>query len=153
MRPHLLGHLDRLSIGRMGDGSISRSVWRDERARGRRYVGDDSRGCAILVGAMADSATAAVVSLSLGAGCLTSVGAYWASTTDYSKTHAGLLSGLMNTGANLGGAVSPSLTPWIAAQWGWPVSLATAGGIALIGAALWLKIDPGKGLQGRSEKL
>jgi len=104
-------------------------------------------GCAILVGAMADSATAAVVSLSLGAGCLYfSVGAYWASTTDYSKTHAGLLSGLMNTGANLGGAVSPSLTPWIAAQWGWPVSLATAGGIALIGAALWLKIDPGKGV-------
>ena len=38
-----LGHLDRLSIGRMGDGSSSRGVWRDERARGRRYVGDDSR--------------------------------------------------------------------------------------------------------------
>jgi ACS family glucarate transporter-like MFS transporter len=109
-------------------------------------------GCAIVVGAMADSPPLAIASLSLGAGFLYfSVGAYWASTTDYSKTHAGLLSGLMNTGANLGGAISPSLTPWIAGQWGWPAALATAGAMALVGAALWLKIDPGKGLQLRPQ--
>ncbi len=104
-------------------------------------------GCAIALGAFIDSPTVAIASLSLGAGCLYfSVGAYWASTSDLSKPHAGTLSGLMNTGANLGGAVSPSLTPWIAAHWGWPVSLAFAGSIAAIGALLWLKIDPGKGL-------
>jgi ACS family glucarate transporter-like MFS transporter len=84
----------------------------------------------------------AIVSLSVGAGCLYfAVGAYWASTSDLSKTHAGTLSGLMNTGANLGGALSPSLTPWMAAQWGWSVALAAAGAIALLGAVLWLKID------------
>jgi ACS family glucarate transporter-like MFS transporter len=47
----------------------------------------------------------------------------------------------MNTGANLGGALSPSLTPWMANEWGWPVALAAAGAIAMVGAALWLKID------------
>jgi ACS family glucarate transporter-like MFS transporter len=47
----------------------------------------------------------------------------------------------MNTGANVGGALSPSLTPWMAAEWGWPVALAAAGAIAVVGAALWLKID------------
>jgi ACS family glucarate transporter-like MFS transporter len=54
----------------------------------------------------------------------------------------------MNTGANLGGALSPSLTPWMAAQWGWSVALAVAGAIALLGAALWLKIDLSKKLDG-----
>jgi len=103
-------------------------------------------GCAIAVGGFVDSALLAIASLSLGAGCLYfAVGAYWASTTDLSKTHAGALSGLMNTGANVGGAISPSLTPWIAAQWGWSVSLATAGAIALLGAALWIWIKPGEG--------
>jgi ACS family glucarate transporter-like MFS transporter len=52
----------------------------------------------------------------------------------------------MNMGANIGGAVSPTITPWIADQWGWPVSLATAAFIAFLGGILWLNIDPGKGL-------
>lgn len=104
-------------------------------------------GCAIALGAFVSSPMFAIASLSLGAGCLYfSVGAYWASTSDMSKTHAGTLSGLMNTGANLGGTISPSLTPWIAVHWGWPISLAFAGTVALLGAVLWVKIDPGKGI-------
>lgn len=104
-------------------------------------------GAAIGIGGFVDSPLMAVASLSLGAGCLYfTVGAYWASTTDLSNTHAGTLSGLMNTGANLGGAVSPVLTPWIATHWSWPASFAVAGSITLLGAMLWLWIDPGKGL-------
>jgi ACS family glucarate transporter-like MFS transporter len=104
-------------------------------------------GLAIAAGAYADSAFMAVASLSLGAGCLYfAVGAYWASITDLSKVHTGALSGLMNTGANLGGALSPSLTPWMAVQWGWPLALAVAGAVALLGAILWIWIDSGKGL-------
>jgi MFS transporter, ACS family, glucarate transporter len=104
-------------------------------------------GCAIVVGAFSDSAGPAIASLSLGAGCLYfAVGAYWASTSDLSKTRAGALSGLMNTGANLGGAISPTLTPWLAAQWSWPMALATAGAVAMVGAVLWLKIDAGQRL-------
>jgi ACS family glucarate transporter-like MFS transporter len=114
--------------------------------RGRLMAGMSGMacaGCAIAIGAFADSALAAVACLSVGAGCLYfAVGAYWASTSDLSKTHAGALSGLMNTGANLGGALSPTLTPWMAAQWGWPMALAAAGAVALVGAVLWLKIDP-----------
>jgi ACS family glucarate transporter-like MFS transporter len=102
-------------------------------------------GCAIAAGAFADSALFAIASLSVGAGCLYfAVGAYWASTSDLSKAHAGTLSGLMNTGANIGGALSPSLTPWMADRWGWPSALAAAGAIALVGAVLWLKIDLAK---------
>ncbi|HET8721566.1 MAG TPA: MFS transporter [Nitrospira sp.] len=113
--------------------------------RGRLMAGMSGMacaGCAIVVGAFAESALTAVACLSLGAGCLYfAVGAYWASTSDLSRTHAGALSGLMNTGANLGGALSPTVTPWMAAHWGWPTALATAGAVALVGAILWLKID------------
>jgi ACS family glucarate transporter-like MFS transporter len=104
-------------------------------------------GCAITIGGFIDSPIVGIGSLSLGAGCLYfSVGAYWASTTDLSKSHAGTLSGLMNTGANLGGAISPTLTPWIAAHWGWPTSLGTAAAIAILGGFMWLRIDPAQGL-------
>lgn len=108
-------------------------------------------GCAIIAGGFAASPLLAIASLSAGAGCLYfTVGAYWASTTDLSKAHAGTLSGLMNTGANVGGAISPVLTPWIAGYWGWPVSLAAAGFVAFTGAALWLRIKPGEGLREHS---
>jgi MFS transporter, ACS family, glucarate transporter len=113
--------------------------------RGRLMAGMSGMicaGCAIAAGAFSDSAFLAVASLSVGAGCLYfAVGAYWASTSDLSKAHAGTLSGLMNTGANVGGALSPSLTPWMADQWGWPMALAAAGAVAVMGAVLWLKID------------
>jgi ACS family glucarate transporter-like MFS transporter len=105
-------------------------------------------GLAIALGGLIDSPFLAIGSLSLGAGWLYfSVGAYWASTTDLSKTHAGTLSGLMNTGANIGGAISPTLTPWLANHWGWPVSLGVAAAIAIVGGLIWLTIDPGKGLR------
>ncbi|HEX9154472.1 MAG TPA: MFS transporter, partial [Nitrospira sp.] len=53
-------------------------------------------GCAVAIGGFIDSPFIGIASLSIGAGCLYfAVGAYWASTTDLSKTHAGTLSGLM----------------------------------------------------------
>ncbi|HEY6973217.1 MAG TPA: MFS transporter [Nitrospiraceae bacterium] len=107
-------------------------------------------GLAVGIGGYAESPWLAVASLSLGAGWLYfAVGAYWASTTDLSKPYAGTLAGLMNTGANLGGALSPTVTPWLADRWGWPVSLLVAALIALAGALMWLKIDPGKGLMAK----
>ena len=118
---------------------------------GRKVVGIAGMTLAaatIAFGALMESPYLAIASLSMGAGWLYfTVGAYWSSTSDLSKAHAGSLSGLMNMGANIGGAISPSLTPWIAQQWGWPVSLGVAALIALIGGILWLKIDPGKGLE------
>jgi ACS family glucarate transporter-like MFS transporter len=100
-------------------------------------------GTAIAVGSLAASPALAIISLSFGAGWLYfTVGAYWTSATDLSKTHTGILSGIMNTGANLGGAISPTLTPWIADYWGWPAALGAAALVAIAGAVMWLKIDP-----------
>jgi ACS family glucarate transporter-like MFS transporter len=121
---------------------------------GRKLVGMAGMTLAaatIALGALMESPYLAIASLSLGAGWLYfTIGAYWSSTSDLSKTHAGSLSGLMNMGANIGGAISPTLTPWIAQQWGWPVSLGIAALIAFIGGILWLNIDPGRGLDSKN---
>lgn len=106
-------------------------------------VGMVVAGGLIALGAWADQQALAIGCLSLGAGWLYfTVGAYWSVTTDLSKTHAGTLSGVMNMGANVGGAVSPSLTPWLADQWGWTAALLTAALIAIFGGLMWMKIDP-----------
>ena len=105
-------------------------------------------GGLIALGAWVDSQAVAIACLSLGAGWLYfTVGAYWSVTTDLSKTHAGTLSGVMNMGANVGGVVSPSLTPWLADQWGWTASLLVAALIAFCGGVMWLKIDASQKLE------
>lgn len=121
--------------------------------KGRAWTGMAGMGLAglaVAIGAFVESPWWAIASLSLGAGWLYfTIGAYWASTTDITKSHAGTLSGLMNMGANIGGAISPTLTPWLADHWGWPISLLMAALIAGVGGMMWLMIDPGKGLEGR----
>lgn len=121
--------------------------------RGRAWVGGLGMllaSVSIVWGAYTESPFVALGLLSLGAGWLYfSVGAYWASTVDLSKSHAGTLSGLMNTGANIGGALSPTLTPWLAEQVGWAAALGAAAGVALLGCLLWLGVKPGDGLRQR----
>lgn len=118
--------------------------------RGRATVGGSGMvlsGVTIAAGAMAEAPMLALALLSLGAGFLyLTVGAYWTCTVDLSKAHAGTLSGLMNTGANIGGSLSPTLTPWLAEQIGWAAALSIAAAVAVIGGALWVNIRPEGGL-------
>ena len=107
----------------------------------------------IIIGANVEAPYVAITFLSFGAGWLYfTVGPFWSSATDLSKPYAGTLSGLMNTGANLGGTLSPTLTPWIADSFGWPVALGLAATIAFIGGICWLMIQPGLGLKIESSK-
>ncbi len=122
--------------------------------KGRSWLGFAGMSLAalsIILGANIETPFVAIGLLSLGAGWLYfTVGAFWSIPIDLSKSHAGILSGLMNTGANLGGTLSPTLTPWLANQFGWSVSLGVAAAIALIGAFAWLKIRPGDELRGNT---
>jgi ACS family glucarate transporter-like MFS transporter len=119
--------------------------------RGRSYVGFTGMvlsGTCIVAGSQVAAPYAAIVLLSLGAGFLYfTVGAFWAGTIDLAPRHAGTLSGMMNTGANLGGTISPTLTPWLAEHFGWTVSLGVAAGIAWLGGLLWLWVRTGDGLR------
>jgi len=42
----------------------------------------------------------------------------------------------------IGGAVTASLTPWIAQRFGWVTSFAIAAVLAVIGAICWMTVHP-----------
>jgi ACS family glucarate transporter-like MFS transporter len=48
----------------------------------------------------------------------------------------------MNMGAQIGGAVTAQLTPWIARDFGWTASFLVAAGLCVLGSAAWLVVDP-----------
>jgi ACS family glucarate transporter-like MFS transporter len=80
-----------------------------------------------------------------GAGALyLSQSSFWAVSADISGELSGVVSGVMNTGCQIGGAVTASLTPYLAIRLGWNGAFAFAAALALIGAALWLFVDPGR---------
>lgn len=99
----------------------------------------------LLLGAHTRSAYLAAASLTLSTALvLVTEGPYWASMTQISGPHSGTGGGVMNFGSNLGGLISPVVTPWLAARVGWEMALALAAGLAIVGALLWLgiTIDP-----------
>ncbi len=69
-------------------------------------------------------------------------GPFWATATEIAGGRSGLAGGIMNTGCNVGGLVSPALTPVLAATIGWENALHVAAALAVVAAALWLGIDP-----------
>ena len=112
-----------------------------------------SASICITIGLQITEAYPAILTMSLGAGCLYfSVGSFWAATIDLSKKHSGTLSGIMNTGANLGGTVSPLLTPWLAEKFGWTASLQVAAAIAFIGGILWVFVKAGDPIEVNNRK-
>jgi ACS family glucarate transporter-like MFS transporter len=89
-----------------------------------------------------DARVAALV-LAGGAGALYfAQSAFWALSADIGGRSAGLVSGIMNMGSQLGGVCTASLTPFIADAFGWESSFLTAAIVCLIGAVLWIFIDP-----------
>jgi ACS family glucarate transporter-like MFS transporter len=100
-------------------------------------------GVFILIGATTETPILAVVFLSLSIGTLyMSVSSFWAVTIDLTRTYAGTAAGFMNMGGNLGGTVSPSLTPYLAQNYNWETALCVMSGLCVFGALCWLGVDP-----------
>lgn len=107
----------------------------------------------LVFGSMAESAGAATVILAGGAGAIyLSQSAYWSVTADFAGPHAGVVAGVMNMGCQVGGAITASLTPWIAAALGWQSAFFVAAALAVIGAFAWLLVDPTRHLEQRIGK-
>jgi ACS family glucarate transporter-like MFS transporter len=85
----------------------------------------------------------AVAILAGGAGALyLSQSSFWSVTADIAGPHSGVVSGFMNMGCQIGGAITASLTPWIAEHYGWIAAFGTAATLAVIGAAAWCFVRP-----------
>jgi MFS transporter, ACS family, glucarate transporter len=110
---------------------------------GLAAFGIAAAGIFIAFGSQVDSARIASVVLAGGAGALyLSQSSFWSVTADIAGKSSGSVSGFMNMGAQLGGAVTASLTPAIASRFGWTASLLVAAALCLLGSAAWLLVDP-----------
>jgi MFS transporter, ACS family, glucarate transporter len=127
---------DRLAAGKSGP------VW------GRRIIpltGMALSGILISVGAHTGSAVMAAVCLAFATALILCVeGPFWATMMRIAGSKSGTAGGIMNMGSNIGGLISPALTPVIASWIGWENALHVAAGLAVVGALLWLGIKPGK---------
>src|SRR5580658_961055 len=100
-------------------------------------------GIFIAFGSRVHSAELASVVLAGGAGALyLSQSSFWSLTADIAGGSAGSVSGFMNMGGQIGGAVTGSLTPWIAVRYGWTASFLVAAALCLLGALSWLAVNP-----------
>ncbi len=101
--------------------------------------------CAVFIALGTQAASAQIASLVLagGAGALyMSQSSFWSVTADMGGSSAGTVSGLMNMGGQIGGAVTASLTPLIANHLSWTASFLTAAALCAVGAVVWLFVDP-----------
>jgi len=100
-------------------------------------------GVFLSLGARTTNGYVAAVSLALSTALVLCVeGPFWATMTEIAGGRSGLAGGIMNTGSNVGGLVSPALTPVLAAAIGWENALHVAAALSVVAAFLWLGIDP-----------
>ena len=100
-------------------------------------------GIWLAVGSTVQNAVAATAVLACGAGSLyLSQSCFWSVTADFAGRYAGVVSSTMNMGCQIGAAVTASLTPLIAAHFGWEASFLTATTLAVLGAVAWLIVNP-----------
>ena len=123
--------------------------WRGARVGrcGVAVLGIAGAGVFLALGSQVESARLASVVLAGGAGALyLSQSSFWSVTADIAGGSSGSVSGVMNTGNQIGAALTASLTPWIGDRFGWTASFLTASALCLIGALCWLMVDPAKTL-------
>ena len=128
-------------------GVISDRLTRSHGPRiGRCYLASVAIAMAaifLVLGAEVHGARLASVVLAGGAGALyLAQSSYWSVTADMAGSSSGSVSGFMNMGGQIGGAVTASLTPAIASRFGWTASFLVAAALCLLGAVAWTFVDP-----------
>jgi ACS family glucarate transporter-like MFS transporter len=97
----------------------------------------------LVLGSQVHSPQLAGFILAGGAGALyLSQSSFWSVSVDIAGKSSGVFSSLVNTGGQIGGAVTASLTPWVAQRYGWTTSFAIASILAVIGAICWMTVHP-----------
>ena len=97
----------------------------------------------IALGTQVESARIASIILAGGAGSLyLAQSSFWSVSADIAGSSAGAVSGIMNMGAQVGGVVTASLTPWLADQFNWGMSFQVAAALCVVGAAAWMAVRP-----------
>ncbi len=97
----------------------------------------------LIIGSRVDSPHLAGFILAGGAGALyLSQSSFWSVSVDIAGSSSGIFSSIVNMGGQIGGALTASLTPWIAQRFGWTTSFALAAALAVCGAICWMTVHP-----------
>ncbi|MBS1822845.1 MAG: MFS transporter [Acidobacteria bacterium] len=97
----------------------------------------------LVLGSQTHSPQLAGLILAGGGGTLyLSQSSFWSVSNDIAGRSSGVFSSMVNMGGQIGGAVTASLTPWIAHHFGWTTSFAAASALSVIGAICWLTVHP-----------
>jgi len=138
-----------MTVGCLLGGSVSDSIVRRHGLRiGRCLIPGVSLALTavlLVLGSRAHGMRFAGLTLACGAGTLyLSQSAFWAVAADVAGEYAGVVSGMMNMGAQIGSACTASLTPLIATHYGWEKSFVAAAVLAIVGALAWIPINPSR---------
>jgi ACS family glucarate transporter-like MFS transporter len=97
----------------------------------------------LIIGSQVTSSYAASLILAGGAGALyLSQSSFWSVSADLAGDRSGVVSGVMNMCCQIGGAVTASLTPYLAMRYGWESAFLFAAMLVTAGGILWLFVDP-----------
>jgi ACS family glucarate transporter-like MFS transporter len=108
----------------------------------------------LILGSQVHSASLAGFILAGGAGTLyLSQSSFFSVSVDIAGRSSGVFSSIVNMGGQIGGAVTASLTPWIAQHFGWTSSFGVAAALAVIGSICWLVVHPERPLEAAPEVL
>ena len=134
-------------VGCLGGGALSDRLTRSYGLRAGRCglasVAFFVTAVFLVLGSRVQSPQLAGVILAGGAGALyVSQSSFWSVSADIAGLSSGVFSSMVNMGAQVGGAVTASLTPWVAQRFGWTTSFAIAAALAVVGALLWMTVHP-----------
>ncbi len=136
-----------MTVGCLGGGVLSDRLTRTYGLRAGRCglasVAFFFTAVFLVLGSRVQSPQLAGVILAGGAGALyVSQSSFWSVSADIAGRSSGVFSSMVNMGAQVGGAVTASLTPWVAQRFGWTTSFAIAAALAVIGGFLWMTVHP-----------
>lgn len=136
-----------MTIGCLAGGALSDRLTRSYGLRvgrcGLASVAFFFTAVFLVLGSRVQSPQLAGVILAGGAGALyVSQSSFWSVSADIAGRSSGVFSSMVNMGAQVGGAVTASLTPWVAQRFGWTTSFGIAAALAVVGGLLWMTVHP-----------
>ena len=119
--------------------------------RGRQvavWVGMGLSALLLYAGSHTANTSFALPMMALAAGFLMFGAAnFWAACIDLAPDHSATLSALMNTLGSVGGAISSTVTAYIATRYSWAQALDLAAAVTFVSGLLWVFVDAGKSLE------